>query len=208
MKIFTLISHGIRYVKRYIYGFFVGLQFSHRGKKSYIKSPCTIIGGENITVGDFFACGNGCRIEAWSKYKGESFSPKICIGNNVRLGNNCHIGAIGKVKIDHNVLMGSNIFITDHFHGNTSLDDLRKPPLERSLFHKGEVHIEECVWIGDSVSIMPGVTIGKNSVVGANSVVTKNIPAYSVAVGNPARVIKSYWDEMNTDEKCRDNVTL
>ena len=37
---------------------------------------------------------------------------------------------------------------------------------------------------------------------------TKNIPAYSVAVGNPARVIKSYWDEMNTDEKCRDNVTL
>ena len=54
------------------------------------------------------------------------------------------------------------------------------------------VHIGENVWVGAGTVIVPGVTIGKNSVIGAGSVVTKDIPDYSVAVGNPAKVIKRY----------------
>jgi tetrahydrodipicolinate N-succinyltransferase len=55
---------------------------------------------------------------------------------------------------------------------------------------KGEVVIGNAVWIGDSVIILPGVTVGNGAVIGAGSVVTKPIPAYAVAVGNPARVIR------------------
>jgi acetyltransferase-like isoleucine patch superfamily enzyme len=50
--------------------------------------------------------------------------------------------------------------------------------------------IEDNVWIGESVVILPGVTIGKNSIIGANAVVTKSIPENSIAGGNPARIIK------------------
>jgi lipopolysaccharide O-acetyltransferase len=54
------------------------------------------------------------------------------------------------------------------------------------------VIISKNVWIGESVSILPGVRIGKASIIGANSVVTKDIPDYSIAAGNPAKVIKKY----------------
>ena len=52
------------------------------------------------------------------------------------------------------------------------------------------MHIEECVWIGAGVIVLPGVTIGRNSVIGAGSVVTKDIPENVVAVGNPCRVMR------------------
>jgi acetyltransferase-like isoleucine patch superfamily enzyme len=59
------------------------------------------------------------------------------------------------------------------------------------------VRIEKGCWIGEKVIILPGVNIGKRSIIGAGSVVTKSIPEYSIAVGNPARVIKTW----NKDKK-------
>jgi lipopolysaccharide O-acetyltransferase len=56
----------------------------------------------------------------------------------------------------------------------------------------GPVVIEDEVWLGERVCVMPNVTIGKHSVIGANSVVTKDIPPYCIAVGVPARIIKQY----------------
>ena len=64
--------------------------------------------------------------------------------------------------------------------------------MEQSLVVPGPVVIEDEVWLGERVCVMPNVTIGKHSVVGANSVVTKSIPPYSVAVDSPAKVIKQY----------------
>ena len=64
------------------------------------------------------------------------------------------------------------------------------PPSLRPLFSKGEVVIEDNVWVGEGVVILPGVSIGQNSVIGANSVVTKSFPKNSVIGGNPARLIK------------------
>ena len=56
---------------------------------------------------------------------------------------------------------------------------------------EGKIKIEDDVWIGSNVIILPNINIGKGSIIGAGSVVTKNIPEYSVAVGVPARVIKN-----------------
>ncbi len=63
-------------------------------------------------------------------------------------------------------------------------------PLVRPLYSKGPIIIEDDVWLGEKVSVMPGVHIGRGAIIGANSVVTKDIPAYAVAVGSPAKVIK------------------
>jgi serine acetyltransferase len=62
--------------------------------------------------------------------------------------------------------------------------------MESDIESKGEISIEDDVWIGSGAIVLSGVTIGRGSVVGAGSVVTKSIPPYSVAVGNPARVVK------------------
>jgi acetyltransferase-like isoleucine patch superfamily enzyme len=159
---------------------------------AFFRRPVYIIGGKYISLGDNFTCESRCRIEAWDKHNGYLFSPSIIIGKNVSLSYNCHIGAINQIVIKDNVLIGSNVFITDHSHGNATLEELNLPPAKRKLFSKGSVIIEENVWIGENVTILPGVTIGKNSIIGANTLVTKSILSNSVAVGNPARIVKQF----------------
>ena len=63
-------------------------------------------------------------------------------------------------------------------------------PLERPLISKGAVVIENNVWVGEGVVIMPGITIGENSIIGANSVVTKDVPKNTVVGGVPAKILK------------------
>lgn len=83
-------------------------------------------------------------------------------------------------------------FITDNSHGeNISINELNISPHERNIFSKGTVIIGDNVWTGKNVCIMPNVKIGNGAIIGANSVVTHNIPPYSVAVGSPAKVIKT-----------------
>ena len=98
---------------------------------------------------------------------------------------------INKIIIGDNVLTGTKVTITDNSHGIFSEHDLFFPPELRTLQSDGPVIIEDNVWIGDKVTILPNVIIGRNSIIGANSVVTKNVPPNSVAVGIPAKVIKS-----------------
>jgi acetyltransferase-like isoleucine patch superfamily enzyme len=95
---------------------------------------------------------------------------------------------IGPVTIGQNAICSQNSFISGESHLYADID--------KKLFDQGfeiqPVFIEEDVWMGANCVVLPGVRIGKGSVVGAGSVVTKDIPSYSVAVGNPARVIKQY----------------
>lgn len=130
-------------------------------------------------------------METFSVFNGQQFSPCLSIGNNVAIHDDCHIGCVDYIRIGNNVLMASKIYITDHFHGGTNTNDLIKPPVFRELFSKGPVVIEDNVWIGEGVVILPNVTIGKNCIIGANSVVTKSFSANNVIAGNPARIIKN-----------------
>jgi maltose O-acetyltransferase len=108
----------------------------------------------------------------------------IYCGNNVYFNVNCVVLDAAKITIGSNVLFGPGVQLYAATH---PLDAVVRRTLELAK----PITIGDDCWIGGSAVICPGVTIGTGCVIGAGSVVTKDVPAYSLAVGNPARVIKS-----------------
>jgi acetyltransferase-like isoleucine patch superfamily enzyme len=157
-----------------------------------IRFPFDIRGRKFVDLGRRLTTGKNCRIEAFPK---DNCTVVITIGNDVQLNDYVHITAMKSVRIGNNVLMASKIYISDCTHGYYSGDFTHShpdlPPMEREYSIKPVV-IQDNVWIGESVSVLPGVTIGKGSIIGANSVVSKDIPDYTIAVGIPAKAIKKF----------------
>jgi acetyltransferase-like isoleucine patch superfamily enzyme len=160
------------------------------GSDLCILYPFFISGEKFMTIGNNFYAGYGLRMDAISNYEKQNFEPKILIGNNVSIQSNCHLGSINKIVIEDGVMIASNVYISDHSHGNLSSLDMIETPSKRDLISKGPVIIRKNVWIGDSVCILSGVTIGENAIIGANAVVTKDVPSNSIVAGIPAKIIK------------------
>ncbi|MBI4707551.1 MAG: acyltransferase [Candidatus Omnitrophica bacterium] len=114
----------------------------------------------------------------------------ISIGQGSWINTGCMLFATGKAQISlgENVMLGPYCVITSQQH---SVLDTNQPMIKQPLSGEGAVIIEDDCWLGAHVVIAGNVKIGKGSVIGANSFVNKDIPAYSIAVGSPARVIKS-----------------
>lgn len=106
---------------------------------------------------------------------------QVHLGRNVYINHNLNMMSLGGITIEDGVMIGpeTGLFTVNHEPGNI-----------RVVMTKG-IHIKKNAWIGARVSILPGVTIGENAIVGTGSVVTKNIPDNCIAVGNPAKVIKT-----------------
>lgn len=167
-------------------------------KARIIRFPIDIRGKKYIRVSEGFTTGRYCRIEA---YPSDNSNVIISFGKNVQINDFVHITGMKKVCIGNNVLLASKIYISDCSHGSYSgniNDSYPESFVVERTYMKNSVIIEDNVWIGESVSILPGVNIGKNSIIGANSVVTKSIPANCIAVGNPAKVVKKFnFQNMN-----------
>ena len=160
-----------------------------------VDPSCQIVGLKFITIGASFRAGAQFRLEAFSKYGVQAFSPRVVIKDNVEIHDFVHIGATNYVEIGNDVLVASKVYISDHNHGFYSGDDQSDPeipPAQRPIDCERRVIIEDKVWLGEFVSVLPGVTIGRGSIIGANSVVTRDIPPFCIAVGSPARVVKRY----------------
>lgn len=118
--------------------------------------------------------------------KGAKFPYYVRIGDNSGLGIRCEIN--GPVDIGKNVLMAPDVIIYTQNHAFKQKDVLI---IEQKYYPIKKVIIDDDVWIGRRVIILPGVHIGKGAVIGAGAVVAKDIPEYAIAVGNPV-VIKSF----------------
>lgn len=176
--------------------FFVGYksrQFKHLGEKSTLKPHTIYIGEKYISIGANSHIGDYGRLTAYSYYPHtkQTFSPEIIIGYNCSIGPQSHITAINRVTIGNNVLTGPRVLITDNAHGKSQISTQRIAPANRPLISKGEVVIEDNVWIGEGSMIMPNVHIGKGAIIACNSVVTSDVPAYSIAAGSPTKIIKT-----------------
>ena len=160
-----------------------------------IRRPIDIRGLSRISVSRGFTTGRYCRIEAHS----ETERVVLHIGKNCQINDSVHIAAANDVIIGNNVLIASRVFITDLNHGGYKGDMHSHPSTvcsERPL-QSTFIHIEDNVWLGEGVVVLPGVIIGECSIIGANSVVSHDIPANAIAVGNPAKVIKKFNFEIN-----------
>lgn len=125
-----------------------------------------------------------------------AFIESRCVVNtwhgDVKFGENSHIGintiVIGPITIGRNVNIAQNCFLSgeNHKYEDVSIS------LVKQGFDIKPIIIGNDVWIGASSIILPGVEIGDNSIVGAGSVVTKSVSDYSVVVGNPARIVKTF----------------
>lgn len=173
--------------------------FKAWGKDSKIIPWATFIYGEKyIRVGSDVRFDDHIQLTAWDHYEDQHFTPEIIIGDGCAFGSANHITAINRIEIGKNVLTGKNVLITDNSHGTTDRVQLDLPPRKRHLFSKGPVIIEDNVWIGDKASILPGVRIGRGSIIGTGAVVTKDVPAHSLVVGNPARILS--MDDQKKDD--------
>ncbi len=121
----------------------------------------TTFGLKHIEIGDNFSAGARMRLEAYDEHLNTHYNPKFIIGDNVRIGYDCHIGCVNEIIIGNNVLIASKVFISDHSHGEANAESIALPPNSRKVISKGPIIIEDNVWIGEGVAIMPNVKIGK-----------------------------------------------
>ena len=105
----------------------------------------------------------------------------VKIGNNVFINSNSLLMARGGIKIEDDVMLAANVQLLSNNHDE----------YDRQILTCKEIHIKKGAWIGAGVSILPGVTVGKYAIIGAGAIVTKDVGDYEVAVGVPAKVVKT-----------------
>ena len=152
----------------------------------FLGRKVNIVGSKYIVLGNRVKIDSYSTISTWNSIK---YNPLLQIGDGTEIGAFAHITCINKVSIGSNVLIGKFVTITDNSHGANTYGELDVPPSKRELYSKGEVIIDDNVWIGDKVTILPNIKIGKGAIIGANSVVTKDVPPFVIACGNPLRII-------------------
>ncbi|WP_407413774.1 acyltransferase [Methanobrevibacter sp.] len=103
------------------------------------------------------------------------------IGDNVYINSNSLLMARGGIEIEDDVMLAANVQLLSNNHDE----------YDRQVLICKPIHIKKGAWIGAGVSILPGVTIGKYAIVGAGAIVTKDVGDYEVAVGVPAKVVKT-----------------
>lgn len=175
----------------FLYSHWIAVSLSHAGKGFVAHHPVTIVGEKNISIGEMSVIGKYGVITAWDNYDGMIFEPAITIGERCDLGEYIHISCCNKIDIGNDVLTGRWITISDNSHGQSTIDEQDIAPVNRPIYSKGPIRIEDKVWIGDKVTILGGVTIGQGAVIAANSVITHDIPPHTVVAGSPAKVIKN-----------------
>lgn len=183
-KILAKIFHLINLLKSYaialIYKILPGIWFRKIGYNCFFKGfPRFGYAFRDINLGNHCCLGVGIFFNTGA-------NSSIIIGNNVSINDYVYISAVYGIEIGDDSRIGEFVSIRDNDH---AFSDPNRPIYSQGFTGKS-IKIGSDVWIGRGVFIGKGVEIGNSAVIGANSVVTKSIPPFAVAVGNPAKVIK------------------
>jgi acetyltransferase-like isoleucine patch superfamily enzyme len=178
--------------------------FAQMSTPVYIQNGVEFNGTSCIEIGSGVYIFKGVRMDA----RGDK-NNRIHLGNRVAIERNVDIGCLEDtcIHIDEDTFIGPNVciegpgdikigkhcMIAAHsgiYANNHNFADSTEPMKYQGVTRKGIVIEDDC-WLGHGVTVLDGVTIGKGSVIGAGAVVNKDIPAFSIAVGIPARVVKN-----------------
>lgn len=167
-----------------------GRRFGRFGAGSIICFPANTIFNERyIQIGEGTMLGPGITLSAGMVPGQQCLSdPVVRIGDRCLIGKGSGIVGHFSIEIGNDVWTGHHVYITDQNHGYTDVTR----PISLQTMPERPVSIGDGSWIGHGTVVLPGANIGRHVTVGANSVVTGHLPDFSVAVGNPARVIKQY----------------
>jgi len=134
---------------------------------------------ENVSLGENVYVGHDAMLKGY--YKGH-----LVIGDDTWIGQRVFIHAAGDVTIGARVGVGPEVKILTSFHGEAGRD----VPILAAPLELRPVAIEDDADLGVGSIYLPGVTVGRGAQIGAGAVVTRDVPAYAVAAGNPARVLR------------------
>jgi acetyltransferase-like isoleucine patch superfamily enzyme len=163
--------------------------FAEYGRASVIAPPVRLEGERHIAIGSRVCIG----ADSWLHVEEPCDVPiALEIGDGTNISGHCVLSAARSVRLGRDVLIARGVYVSDHSHAFATLG---RPVLAQGIDGIAPVVIEDGAWLAENVVVCPGVTIGRGAVVGANSVVTTDVPAGAVAVGAPARVVRSAGGE-------------
>lgn len=173
--------HHARIARTRAFSLLVRRSFRSFGAGSAIELPVVVHGAHRIVIGRDVHVG----ADSWLATSGDE--SLLEIGDGTRLSGHCVISAAAHVRVGRSVLFGRNVYVADHNHG---IEDPRTPIADQPLADVAAVEIEDGGWLGQNSVILAGVRVGAGAVIGANAVVLDDVPARTVAVGAPARVVR------------------
>ncbi len=160
--------------------------FAQFGDRSVIEPPVRLVGEHRIALGSDVYIGS----DSWLQALGEAGEPPaIVIGDGTSIAGHCVLSARTEIRLGRHVLFARNVYVADHQH---AFEDPSRPVLKQGIDEVSPVEIADGAWLGENVVVGPGVRIGRGAVVGANAVVLDDVPDHCVAVGVPARVVRSF----------------
>ncbi len=194
-------------VSRFLYSALLSGQFKEFGRGTKITRPFRFYGLNQICLGESVSIERNCWIQVVNQ-DGEEQVTKLWIKSHAGIGMGASISAAKQIIIGEHVLLGRNVYISDHAH---AFNDVNSPIMNQGIDNVQPVSIGKRSWLGQNVVILPGGSVGEHCVIGANSVVNRPIPDFSVAVGAPARVVRSYdaqtkqWVSVGLKDKPRNS---
>lgn len=155
-----------------------------------------VLGMENVTIGEGSCIGGS----SWLNVCTRDERIRLRIGNCVLVGRQAVISTGGTLEIGDYCVLAPRVYISDADH---IYSDIMQPILQQGATINRSVIIEENCWLGINTVISGNLTVGRGSVVGANAVVTRDVPPFSVVVGNPSQIVKMYSPRTGTWERTR-----